>query len=107
MGGNDNSVHLPDALDLADLAAGAPFRKNLLGQDVGGELWFRSDQQLGISVDAWGDGLLVVSSAEPSPRKPNGAAMAILTTYGLDDSQLAELEARWRSWWAEHFPGGE
>ena len=34
VGGNDNSVHLPDALDLADLVAGAPFRKNLLGQDV-------------------------------------------------------------------------
>ena len=107
VGGNDNSVNLPDALDLADVVAGAPFRKNLLGQDVGGELWFRSDQQLGISVDAWGDGLLVVSSAEPSPRKPNGAAMAILTTYGLDDSGLAELEARWRSWWTERFPGGE
>jgi len=107
VGGNDNSVNLPDALDLADVVAGAPFRKNLLGQDVGGELWFRSDQQLGISVDAWGDGLLVVSSAEPSPRKTNGAAMAILTTYGLHDSGLAELEARWRSWWTERFPGGE
>ena len=106
VGGNDNSVDLLDALDLGDIPAGTPFRKDLLGQDVGGELWFRSELQLGISVDAWGDGLLVVSSAEPSPRKPNGAAMAILSTYGLDDSQLAELEARWRPWWTEQFPAG-
>jgi hypothetical protein len=107
VGGNDNSLHLLDVLDLADLAAGDSFHQDLLGQDVTGEAWFRSDLQLGITVDTWGDGLLVLSSAEPSPRKPNGAAMAILTTYGLDDSQLADLDARWRSWWAEHFPGGE
>ena len=107
VGSNDHSVQLLDALDLEDIAAGTPFRTNLLGEDVGGELWFRSDLQLGISVDAWGDGLLVVSGAEPSPRKPNGAAMAILTTYGLDDSQLAELNERWQSWWTEHFPAGE
>ncbi|KPI13274.1 hypothetical protein OK006_3662 [Actinobacteria bacterium OK006] len=106
VGGNDNAVHLIDALDLADIAAGTPFQRNLLGEDVAGDMWFRSDHQLGITVDAWGNGLLIVSSADPSPSKPNGVAMAILSTYDLDDAQLAELDSRWRPWWTERFPGG-
>ncbi|MFD9007092.1 SRPBCC domain-containing protein [Streptomyces sp. NPDC059582] len=105
--GNDNAVHLIDALHLADITAGSAFQRNLLGEDVAGDMWFSSGPQLGITVDAWGDGLLIVSSADPSPSKPNGAAMAVLSTYGLDDAQLAELDSRWRPWWTERFPGGE
>jgi hypothetical protein len=104
LSGNDDAVHLVDALDLADIAAGTPFRIRLLGEDVAGDLWFRSGHHLGITVDAWGDGLLVVSSANPTAGKPQGSAMAILSTYDLDDAHLADLEARWRRWWTERFP---
>ncbi|MDQ1663434.1 MAG: hypothetical protein QOJ68_3414 [Blastococcus sp.] len=104
VGGNENAVQLIDALDLGDVAAGTPFRMRLLGEDVAGDLWFRSDHQLGITVDAWGDGLLIVSSADPTLGKAQGSAMAILSTYGLDDAHLADLESRWRRWWTEHFP---
>ena len=107
VGGNTNAVHLIDALDLAGIAAGTPFRMNLLGEDIGGAMWFRSDNQVGITVDAWGDGLLIASSADPTPGKPSGAAMAILSTYDLDDARLADLDDRWRRWWTERFPAGE
>jgi hypothetical protein len=80
---------------------------NLLGDDVKGEMWYRSDHQLGITVDAWGNGLLIVSSVDPTPSRPKGAAMAILSTYHLDDTHLADLESRWQTWWTERFPGGE
>jgi hypothetical protein len=50
-GGNENAVHLISALNLADIAAGTPFQMNLLGEDVTGEMWYRSDHQLGITVD--------------------------------------------------------
>jgi hypothetical protein len=106
LGGNENAVHLVDALGLADIAAGTPFRTNLLGEDVKGELWYRSDHQLGITVDAWGDGLLILSSVDPTSGKPKGAAMAILSTYHLDDTRLADLDSRWRRWWTERFPQG-
>jgi hypothetical protein len=33
--------------------------------------------------------------------------MAILSTYHLDDTRLADLDSRWRPWWTERFPGGE
>ncbi|WP_031158695.1 SRPBCC family protein [Streptomyces durhamensis] len=107
VGGNDDAVHLIDALDLAHIAAGTPFQVNLVGEDVKGEMWYRSDHQLGITVDAWGNGLLIVSSMAPTPDKPKGAAMAILSTYHLDDTHLADLDSRWRAWWTERFPGGE
>ena len=80
---------------------------NLLGEDVTGEMWYRSDHQLGITVDAWGNGLLIVSGVDPAPGRPKGAAMAILSTYQLDDTHLADLESRWRTWWTARFPGGE
>jgi len=70
-------------------------------------MWYRSDHQLGITVDAWGNGLLIVSSADPTPGRPKGAAMAILSTYHLDDTHLADLESRWRPWWAERFPAAD
>ena len=100
-------MHLINALNLADIAAGTPFQKNLLGEDVNGEMWYRSDHQLGITVDAWGNGLLIVSSVDPTPSKPKGAAMAILSTYHLNGTHLADLESRWRTWWRARFPSGE
>ena len=90
-------MHLIYALSLADIAAGTPFQMNLLGEDVTGEMWYRSDHQLGITVDAWGNGLLIVSGVDPAPGRPKGAAMAILNTYHLDDTHLADLESRWRT----------
>ncbi|GAB3878588.1 hypothetical protein GCM10029964_029460 [Kibdelosporangium lantanae] len=102
VGGNTNAVHLIDALSLADVAGET--RLDLVGEKVTGDLWFRSDNQVGVTVDAWGDGLLIVSSVDPTAARPKGAAMAILSTYGLDDTRLADLETRWRLWWTERFP---
>lgn len=93
-------------LELAEVAgrhAGTRFATSLVGEDVKGEVWFRSDHQLGVTVDGWGDGLLVVAYTEPAPTKPNGAAMAVLSTYGLDDARLADLNDRWTGWWARRY----
>ena len=50
---------------------------------VDGEEWFRSANQVGVIVADWGPGLLVVTPSR-----------AIATTYGLDDTALAGVEAR-------------
>jgi hypothetical protein len=71
-----------------------------------GEIWYRPGRQLGITAGAWGNGLLIVSSADPGPGTPNGAAMAILSTCNLDDTRLAGLGSRWRPWRTERFPRG-
>ena len=71
------------------------------GDTIGGTVWFRSDHQVGLTVDAWGDGLLV-AAAVPGGTDEATTAMTIASTYGLDDEALAALEARWSTWWETH-----
>jgi hypothetical protein len=95
------------ALGLTAAASASPgtrYTATLAGEPVSGELWFRSDNQAGFTVDAWGNGLLILGSTPASPSKPAGAAMAVLTTYGLDDAALTTHRDRWTSWWREHYP---
>jgi uncharacterized protein YndB with AHSA1/START domain len=100
-GSNESGRDVVAELELPD---GPTIDTALVGEHVKGEVWFRSEHQLGITVDAWGDGLLVVSSTGPTADKPDGAATAILSTYDLDDDRLEELRARWAPWWASLFP---
>lgn len=76
---------------------------DLVGEKVTTEPWYRAGHQLGVTVDVWGGGLLVVASSGPTDAKPDGVAMAVLSTYGLDDDQLADLTSRWRAWWTERY----
>ena len=103
-GGNPEGRSVAAELGLPDGPAGTPVVLNLLGQDVRGEIWFRSAHQVGVTVDAWGDGLLVVSSVPPGASKPKGAVMAVLSTFGRPEDEVAELAARWQPWWDERYP---
>jgi hypothetical protein len=78
---------------LADVAVGERYTATVpTGDELAGAVWFRSEHQLGLTVDAWGDGLLVVSAAP-------GGGSAVLTTYGLDAGALAALRERWVAAW--------
>ena len=85
-------------------AAGEPWSMPL-GPDAAasGQVWFTARHQIGVTVDAWGDGLLVVVDQPPSAKRPRGATMLTLTTYGLDDAELSGLQTRWQAWWDERF----
>ena len=90
--------------DLAhDLGLGDAGAVDLVGEKVTTEPWYRAENQLGVAVDVWGGGLLVVASCAPTEAKPDGVAMAVLSTYGLSDDQLADLTNRWRAWWTERY----
>ena len=61
------------------------------GETRWGEPWsgvphHRTAHQLGLTVDSYGPGLVIVHPGR----------MAIVTTYGLDDDEVAALERRWR-----------
>ncbi|MBC8070778.1 MAG: hypothetical protein IAG13_20800 [Deltaproteobacteria bacterium] len=73
------------------------------GESLVGAVWHRGRHQLGVSVEAWGDGLLLVMDRPPNDRWPQGSSQAILTTYGLDDAAFESLRSRWTAWWDEHF----
>jgi uncharacterized protein YndB with AHSA1/START domain len=70
---------------------------------LSGTVWHRARHQLGVTVDGWGDGLLVVMDRPANDRWPLGGSQAILTTYGLDDAAFESLRARWTRWWDDHF----
>ncbi|MGC5014311.1 SRPBCC family protein [Streptosporangium sp. DT93] len=74
------------------------------GEPLRGEVWFRSAHQIGLTVEGWGDGLLVVAELPPSLTNPDGAGMMVLTTYGLGEAAFADLESRWSAWWGRTFP---
>lgn len=85
-------------------APGEPYSMPLGPDAVSGQVWFTSRHQIGVTVDAWGDGLLVVAESPPNAdKRPRGATMLTLTTYGLSDAAFADLEARWKGWWETHF----
>lgn len=69
---------------------------------LAGTLWHRRNHQLGVTVEAWGDGLLVILDRPANDRWPHGGSQAILTTYGLDDAQFEALRTRWTAWWEAH-----
>lgn len=91
-----------DELGLTGPAAGSPYKADLCGQPASGVVWFRSDPQLGLTVDGWGDGLLILSHLPPSESKPEGAALAVLTLYGADEATYDAVNERWHPWWAKH-----
>ncbi len=104
----DRHVHsstVIDRLGLDDVAAapaGSPYTATVAGVETTGEVWFRSTNQLGLTVDAWGPGLLVLAGTAPSRTDPAGTSMAILSTYDLDDTAFGRLSEQWSEWWAEH-----
>lgn len=94
-------------LDTAELRTGARYAARLdAAGDLTGEIWFRSAHQVGLTVEGWGDGLLVVAEV-PSGEAGVRPAMAIGSTYGLDDASHDALVARWDAWWAGLAPDGD
>lgn len=68
-----------------------------------GHVWHKGAHQFGVTVDQWGNGLLLVIDRPANARWPTGGTQATLTTYGLDDAELEALETRWHDWWDENF----
>ena len=65
------------------------------GQELSGELLFQTRHQIGLTVDSYGDGLVVFHTIPAAARPPDGAMMAVITTYGLSDAELDDIEALW------------
>jgi hypothetical protein len=72
------------------------------GDPLAGTVWARAERQLVLTVDGWGDGLLVLAEQPVTAHRPHGGAMVLLTTYGQDAATFAELTARWTAWWDKH-----
>ncbi|MGW0479488.1 SRPBCC family protein [Nonomuraea sp. NPDC003214] len=84
------------ALDTAELSPGQRHQLELPGETATGQVFYRSQHQLGLTVDGWNDGLLVLSHNPDS-----GACMAVLSLYEVGESRHAELSKQWNDWWTE------
>lgn len=89
----------------ADLAPGAAYAAQLgTGDSASGKVWYQTHFQTAVTVEQWGNGLLVVSDMGVSSKRPHGGGSVLLTTYGLDPAQFIALEQRWTDWWAARYP---
>jgi len=97
---------IADVLGLFNAArtpAGEPYVADVgPGDHLEGEVWFRTGLQLGVTVDGWGEGLLILTHPASSD-EPFGLATMILTTYGLGEDDFADLERRWGMWFAARY----
>jgi hypothetical protein len=95
---------LVEALGLSEvvgLAPGARYRAAAAtGEELAGQVWARSPHQLTLTVDGVGDGLLVLAEQPATEHRPEGGALLVLTTYGLDDAEFDKVRERWSQWWA-------
>jgi len=98
------------ALGLAELRA--PPIGSIYGADIAtgdhltGSVWHRSRHQLGLSVDGFGEGLLIVTDRPPGGSAPNGGGSIILTSFGLEPAAFSALEQRFTAFWSAAFPKG-
>ena len=96
-----------DRFGLADIAAqpaGSDYSITLpMDIDIAGTAFFRTEHQLGLTVDGWGDGLLVVADSATAAHRPVGGSSAVLSTYGLSAADLTALRAAWDGWWGGEF----
>ncbi len=69
------------------------------GDSLAGTVWHRSANQLGLTVDGYGDGLIVVNTRPTTEKSLHGGGTVLITTYGFDDQAYARLRERWSTWW--------
>lgn len=105
-GAGDRSTGPAEQLGLG-AAVGSAYEASVIDAAMSGQVWFRSEHQVGLTVDQWGDGLLVLSYIGVSEQKPDGAAMAVLTLYGFGDDERSATDQRWQEWWSARYPSPE
>lgn len=92
-----------DAFGLSSVAVVQPgdrFAVRLAtGDTIEGTVWYRTRLQLGVTVDALGDGLLILTRSPTTSRSPHGGGALTLTTYGMSTAAFDALRARWHDWW--------
>ena len=69
------------------------------GSMLGGTLLYKTDHQVGVRLHGPSDSLLVVLETPVGAHPPHGTVTAVLSVYGVQDDEFAEVAARWQAWW--------
>jgi hypothetical protein len=73
------------------------------GEAMAGTVRFRTAHQLGLSVDGWGPGLVVLAGRPGSPKSPHGGGFALLTLFGQPEAAFAARAEAWAAAWRQAF----
>ncbi|WP_309644952.1 hypothetical protein [Phenylobacterium sp.] len=105
-GGNTTLPRARLGLDaLAHVDPGGDYSLTIgTGETLTGQVWARSRRQIALTVEAYGDGLVLVTDRSTPNSPPAGSGSVVVTTYDLDDARFAEVSAHWTEWWRQHFP---
>lgn len=79
-------------------------------EDLSGKVWFRSEHQLGLTVNHYADhgrGLLILADTPPTKDRPDGGAMVIASTYELGAKDLNAIRSHWDSWRQQNLSDSE
>jgi uncharacterized protein YndB with AHSA1/START domain len=91
-------------IGVASVPIGARYSANVgPGDTLAGIVWHRAANQLGLTVDGYGDGLIIVNTRPTTDTSPYGGGTILITTYGIDDRTYARLRDRWSAWWRERY----
>jgi hypothetical protein len=74
-----------------------------VGEQASGEVWYRTHFQTALTVEQWGNGMMVVSDMGVSTNRPHGGGSVLLTTYGLPEADFEALKQRWTQWWSSRY----
>ncbi|MET1005462.1 MAG: hypothetical protein ABWX96_07925 [Propionibacteriaceae bacterium] len=75
-----------------------------------GEILYAAEHQGGQVLPDLGPGLLITASKAPVTDDQGRVAvdaMAILSTYGLDDDQFSVQAEKWATWWRSAYPDAD
>ncbi|WIJ25707.1 SRPBCC family protein [Devosia sp. RR2S18] len=90
--------------EVADSAEGSIFEAVLdTGDMLNGAVRRRTRYQTILEVGEWGRGMLVVTDMDVTEKRRHGGGSLLLTTYGMVDSEFADLERRWSEWWTSRY----
>jgi hypothetical protein len=73
------------------------------GDRLTGTVWYRGPHQMGLTVDGFGDGLIIVQVRPKTAKSAHGGGTIIATTYGMSDADFAQLRERWSRWWTDTY----
>jgi hypothetical protein len=69
------------------------------GESMAGTIWYRAAYQVGLTVDGYGDGLIIVGTRPKTAASAYGGGSLVITTYGMKDDAFAAFRDRWSRWW--------
>ena len=76
---------------------------SVAGEQLAGTVWSRQNNVTGLTVEAYGSGLIVLLDHDSRRQPPHGGGMVIISTYGLPSERFERIKRQWVSAWEDKY----